>query len=157
MLGPGKTKVRIDARVSGRWRPCGKRPPCPWRRRILGPHPLHFLRQRLQAEGYRPIAELLRAPAGGGKGVAGLVTHRQRPATAHGTVFLTLEDESGRINVIVWPSQVEPWRRAILQGRLLGVRGKLERDGRVCHLIAQSLTDYSQWLGELATRSRDFC
>ncbi|MGC8467953.1 MAG: error-prone DNA polymerase, partial [Acidithiobacillus sp.] len=71
----------------------------------LGPHPLHFLRQRLQAEGYRPIAELLRAPAGGGKGVAGLVTHRQRPATAHGTVFLTLEDESGRINVIVWPSR----------------------------------------------------
>ena len=123
----------------------------------LGPHPLHFLRPHLQAEGCRPIAELGRAFAGGARRIAGLVTHRQRPATAHGTVFLTLEDESDRINVIVWPSQVEPWRRAILQGRLLVVSGTLEREGRVRHLIAHRLEDYSHWLGKLATSSRDFC
>jgi len=123
----------------------------------LGPHPLHFLRGNLHRKGCRPIAELMQAPSGSGGRIAGLVSHRQRPATAHGTVFLTLEDESGRINVIVWPRWVEPWRRAILQGRLLVVGGKLEREGQVCHLVAQSLEDCSPLLGRLATQSRDFC
>ena len=87
---------------------------------------------------------------------AGIVTGRQRPDTASGVVFVTLEDETGSVNVVVWRDLGERQRRELLGARLLGVHGILERDGEVVHLIAGRLTDHSALLGQLATASRDF-
>ena len=92
--------------------------------------------------------------------VAGLVTHRQRPDTARGTLFVTLEDETGTVNVIVWPRLVERFRTAVLGARLMTVYGIWQRDeatgGRVTHLIARRVVDHSALLGTLAAQSRDF-
>jgi error-prone DNA polymerase len=88
--------------------------------------------------------------------VAGLVTGRQRPGTANGTVFLTLEDETGNINVIVWKRTQELFRKALLNGRLLLIKGNIETDGSVVHVVAGQLHDYSDRLDQLAIRSRDF-
>jgi error-prone DNA polymerase len=87
----------------------------------------------------------------------GLVTVRQRPGTAKGVLFLTLEDETGNVNVIVWPSLVEQQRREVLSAPLLGVYGVWQREGEVRHLVAKRLVDLSHLLGALDTRSRDFC
>ncbi len=87
---------------------------------------------------------------------AGLVTCRQRPDTASGVVFVTLEDETGCINVVLWRDLVERQRREMLGARLLGVQGVIEREGDVVHLIARRLFDHSALLGPLAAASRDF-
>jgi len=102
-------------------------------------------------------AESMRAlPHGARAAVAGLVTCRQRPDTASGVVFVTLEDELGNVNVVVWARLVERQRRELLGARLLGVEGSIERDGEVVHLVARRLVDYSALLGPLSTASRDF-
>ena len=81
--------------------------------------------------------------------VAGLVITRQRPGTASGVIFLTLEDETGIANVIVWPKMYERFRRAVIAGRLLRVTGQLQREGSVHHLIAWKIEDLSSWLDQL--------
>lgn len=81
--------------------------------------------------------------------VAGLVITRQRPGTASGVIFITLEDETGTINVIVWPKTYERFRRAVIAGRLLRVTGKLQREGMVTHLIAWRIEDFSDLLDAL--------
>ena len=102
-------------------------------------------------------AEKLRTAAPGSLGrAAGLVIGRQRPQTASGVVFVTLEDETGCINVVVWRDLVERQRRELLGARLMGVQGVIERDGEVVHLIANRLSDRSRLLGALQTVSRDF-
>ena len=88
--------------------------------------------------------------------VAGLVTQRQRPGTAKGTVFVTLEDEHGMVNVIVWPHLAVRQRLALLQSRLLAVRGRWEQVDGVSHLVAADLRDLSALLGGLQAPSRDF-
>ena len=88
--------------------------------------------------------------------MAGLVTCRQRPDTASGVVFVTLEDETGCVNVVVWRNLVDSQRRELLGARLLGVQGSIERDGDVVHVVARRLLDYSALLGPLAAPSRDF-
>ncbi len=87
---------------------------------------------------------------------SGLVTHRQRPETAKGTVFVTLEDETGAVNVIVWPRIADTQRKPLLAARLLTVYGQWQREGDVMHLVASRLIDHSEMLQGLATRSRDF-
>ncbi len=87
---------------------------------------------------------------------AGIVTGRQRPDTASGVVFVTLEDETGNVNVIVWRDLGERQRRELLGASLLGVYGVVEREGEVVHLVAQRLVDHSALLGRLETASRDF-
>ena len=87
---------------------------------------------------------------------AGIVTGRQRPGTASGVIFLTLEDETGLANVIVHPKLAVRQRRELLSARLLGVLGVLQREGEVVHLIAKRLMDHSELLGQLPTCSRDF-
>ena len=126
----------------------------------LGRHPLALLRpwlDRLRAE---PASSLAVLPHGRIVRASGLVTHRQRPGTAHGTLFVTLEDETGTINVIVWPRLVERFRTAVLSARLMTVQGVWQRDadsgGRVAHLVARSVADHSVLLGDLMTGSRDF-
>lgn len=81
--------------------------------------------------------------------VAGLVVTRQRPGTASGVIFLTLEDETGIANVIVWPKTYERFRRAVIAGRLLRVTGQLQREGSVHHLIAWKIEDLSAMLDRL--------
>jgi error-prone DNA polymerase len=120
-------------------------------------HPLTFLRDRLKARRFL-TAEQLNA---GGDGMiaraCGLVTVRQRPMTAKGTVFLTIEDETGPINVIVWPAMVERYRREVYQSALLAVYGQWQNKSNVRHLVSMMLVDMSHLLGQLETSSRDFC
>jgi error-prone DNA polymerase len=122
----------------------------------LGRHPLALLRRRLQRLRLTPAAELHALPNGRPARTAGIVTGRQRPSTAKGVVFVTLEDETGYINVVVWNDLVERQRRELLGSSLLGVDGVLQKDGEVVHLVARRLTDYSSLLGKLKVESRDF-
>jgi error-prone DNA polymerase len=122
----------------------------------LGRHPLALLRSRLARLRFATADELKLLPGGTPARAAGIVTGRQRPGTASGTVFVTLEDETGYVNVIVWPHLIESQRRELLGARLMGVEGVLEREGEVMHLIARRLTDHSALLGKLETASRDF-
>ena len=122
----------------------------------LGRHPLALLRPRLKRMKLVTAAELALLPDGQITRVAGIVTCRQRPGTASGVVFVTLEDETGYINVVVWSRLVERQRRELLGSRLMGVEGKLQREGNVIHLLARRLTDHTRLLGTLATASRDF-
>jgi error-prone DNA polymerase len=125
-------------------------------RLTLGRHPLALLRSHLRKRGLLPSEEMHKLAHGSTARVAGLVTCRQRPDTASGVVFVTLEDETGNINVVVWNRLVERQRRELLGARLLGVHGSIERDGEVVHLVARRLVDYSALLGSLETASRDF-
>jgi error-prone DNA polymerase len=122
----------------------------------LGRHPLALLRARLGAEQLLPARALLDAGNGARVRTAGIVLMRQRPATAGGVTFLTLEDESGQVNVIVWESIASRQRRALLESRLLEVHGELQSQEGVTHLIARRLIDRTRLLGQLLTRSRDF-
>jgi len=122
----------------------------------LGRHPLALLRPRLRRMRLSTAAELRGFPHGRLARAAGIVIGRQRPDTASGVVFVTLEDETGSINVIVWRDIGEAQRRELLGSRLLAVHGVLERQGEVVHLIARQLVDHSVLLGKLATASRDF-
>jgi len=117
----------------------------------LGRHPLALLRDRLLT-----AEELSRLPHGSLARAAGLVINRQRPGTASGVTFLTLEDETGHVNVVVWHDLAERQRRELLGARLLAVYGTLERQGEVAHLIAGHLRDLTPLLGDLVTHSRDF-
>jgi error-prone DNA polymerase len=122
----------------------------------LGRHPLALLRGELKKMQIIETAALQSRPHGGRARVAGLVTCRQRPDTASGVIFVTLEDETGCANVVVWRRLLERQREALLGARLLGVQGVIERDAEVVHLIAHRLFDYSALLGPLAAASRDF-
>jgi error-prone DNA polymerase len=122
----------------------------------LRAHPLTLLRQRLGERRFVDSAALNRADDRQLARVAGIVVGRQRPGTATGIVFVTLEDEHGNVNVVVYPQLVEKQRRELLGARLLGVYGQVQREGRVVHLVAQRLVDLSPWLGALSARSRDF-
>ncbi len=122
----------------------------------LRQHPMAVLRDEMNRRRIIGLAALRRRPHGSGAHVAGLVTQRQRPGTAKGTIFVTLEDEHGMINVIVWPHVALRRRRDLLESRLLAVRGRWERVDGVEHLIAGDLYDMSELLGELQVESRDF-
>jgi error-prone DNA polymerase len=122
----------------------------------LGRHPLALLRPRLQRMKHVTAAQLMQLADGDTVRAAGIVTCRQRPGTASGVVFVTLEDETGYVNVVVWNTLVEKQRRELLGARLMGVEGKLQREGEVIHLIARRLTDHTRLLGALTTESRDF-
>lgn len=126
-------------------------------------HPLALLRARLRAQRLQTAAELRSAPHGRLVRACGLVTVRQSPGTAKGVTFLTLEDETGTVNVIVWPALKQRQRAELLHARLLAVYGQWQRDGpaagTVCHLIAGHLRDLTPLLGRLADTgpgSRDF-
>ena len=122
----------------------------------LGRHPLALLRTRLTRMGLVGVRRLAQCRAGKMIHIAGLVLCRQRPGSGSGVVFLTLEDEDGHSQIIVWPNIAERFHRQLLQARLLAVRGEVQREGEVVHVIARSLQDHSVLLGELRTRSRDF-
>lgn len=96
-----------------------------------------------------PAALLDRAPAGARVAVAGLVLCRQRPGTAKGVIFITLEDETGPCNVVVWAKIYERFRRAVISGRMLRVTGRLQRQAGVVHVVAEAIDDISPLLDRL--------
>ncbi|UXA52406.1 error-prone DNA polymerase [Xanthomonas prunicola] len=122
----------------------------------LRQHPMALLRPQMRQRRILGLRDLQGRRHGSGVHVAGLVTQRQRPATAKGTIFVTLEDEHGMINVIVWSHLALRRRRALLESRLLAVRGRWERVDGVEHLIAGDLHDLSDLLGDMQLPSRDF-
>ncbi len=119
-------------------------------------HPLALLRGKLNERGVIPTQELWERPNGQLVTTAGLVITRQRPGSAGGVTFVTLEDEVSHVNLIVWERVANAQRTALLESRLLEVRGKLQREGDVLHVIAQRLTNLSALLGDLVVESRDF-
>jgi error-prone DNA polymerase len=119
-------------------------------------HPLALLRDKLAQRGVLPTQELWDQPNGKSVVTAGLVITRQRPGSADGVIFVTMEDETGYVNLIVWNSVAVAQRAALLESTLLEVQGKLQREGEVQHVIAQRLTNLSALLGDLTVASRNF-
>ena len=125
-------------------------------------HPLALLRSRLARMKLMSAEQLRPLPSGQTVRACGIVKGRQRPQTANGTIFVTLEDETGNVNVIVWSHVVEAWREPLLKSQLLAVQGTWQRDvdsgGEVRHLVATGFRDLTPLLGRLAesNRSRDF-
>jgi error-prone DNA polymerase len=119
-------------------------------------HPLALLRPQLQKRRLATADDIRAAPHGRIVRTAGIVIGRQRPDTASGVVFVTLEDETGATNVIVWRDLGDRQRRELLGARLLAVYGRVEREGSVVHILAGHLVDLTPMLGALPTRSRDF-
>lgn len=125
----------------------------------MGRHPLALLRPALARFRVETAEVLQHFPHGRLARASGIVTHRQRPSTASGVVFVTLEDETGQINVIVWPQLVERFRQAVLGARLMTVYGIWQKDddtGQVRHLVARRVEDHTSLLGQLSIHSRDF-
>jgi error-prone DNA polymerase len=119
-------------------------------------HPVSFLRADLQAQRIVRCAELAKARDGQHLTVAGIVLVRQRPGSARGVLFITIEDETGHANLIVWPSVFDRQRRLVLTASMLACRGKLQREGEVIHVIADQLTDLSPLLRSVGQREDNF-
>jgi error-prone DNA polymerase len=122
----------------------------------LGRHPLALVRNRLSEMKISNALEVGECLHGTRVHTAGLVITRQRPSSAAGVIFVTLEDETGYVNLIVWESVAQRFRRSLLGAALLGVVGKVQKEGIVLHVVAERLYDHSRLLGPLVTRSRDF-
>ena len=122
----------------------------------LGRHPLALLRKKLDRLQMLTAARIHSSEHGSFIRTGGIVTNRQSPSSASGVIFVTLEDETGLVQVIVWPDLARRQRGILLQARLLAVEGKIQREGEVLHLIAGRLEDHSHLLGRLLTQSRDF-
>ncbi|HEY5568987.1 MAG TPA: error-prone DNA polymerase [Gammaproteobacteria bacterium] len=119
-------------------------------------HPLALLRARLKTLGIEALADVRALPNGAGTHSAGLVITRQRPSSAAGVTFVTVEDESGYLNLIVWERLAQRAREVLLGATLLGFKGKVQKEHDVVHVIAERLYDHSSLLGGLTARSRDF-
>ncbi|HVE50308.1 MAG TPA: error-prone DNA polymerase [Casimicrobiaceae bacterium] len=122
----------------------------------LGRHPVALIRDELTKQRMLTSQAVRNTPHGRMVRIAGLVIGRQRPDTASGVIFVTLEDETGVMNIIVWRDLSDRQRRELLGSRLMGVYGTLEREGEVVHVLAGKLVDLSPLLGELNAKSRDF-
>jgi error-prone DNA polymerase len=120
-------------------------------------HPIALLRPRLLKQRFLPSDVLHTFQNKQFARGCGLVTVRQRPGTAKGVLFITIEDETGPVNVIVWPALVDQFRHEVLNAKLLGVYGIWQTDGKVHHLVAKRLVDMSHLLGDFVAVSRDFC
>jgi error-prone DNA polymerase len=123
----------------------------------LRAHPLSFLRKNLDALGVTPARQLKTCDDRGAICVAGIVLVRQRPGTAKGITFVTLEDETGTANLIIRPAVWKRYRSAAAGATLMLAYGRLQRQAEVIHVLTTKLEDFSQRLRELGSQSRDFC
>ncbi len=119
-------------------------------------HPLQLIRHHLDRYNYQAADRLPTMSDGQTINVAGIVITKQRPGTASGVTFVTLEDETGYINLVLWKQVAETYRAALLNAKLMGVRGELQIKDKVIHVIAKQLVDHSDMLGNLLVKSRDF-
>ncbi|WP_254909393.1 helix-hairpin-helix domain-containing protein, partial [Acetobacter senegalensis] len=124
-----------------------------WLGLSLRDHPVTFLRADLQKQGILSCRRALNAKDGKRVTVAGLVLVRQRPGSADGVVFMTLEDETANMNVIIWPDLFDANRRIVLGGQMLAVKGMLQKEGEVVHLVAKEIRDLSGLLADVGNRS----
>ena len=115
----------------------------------LKAHPVALLRRRLAGDGYLESRSLDHMAHGRWVKVAGVVVTRQRPGSANGVIFITLEDETGNANLIVWPQTFERFRRTVLQATMIGVDGRVQREGMVVHILAERLVTLDRLLGRL--------
>ena len=122
----------------------------------LKAHPMSLLRERFRTERIRACGELRGLSHGAWTAVAGLVLVRQRPGSAKGVVFMTIEDESGVANAVVWPKALERFRKVVMQARLILIRGRIQRHEDIIHVIASQLVDLSERLGDLGERDEIF-
>ncbi len=116
----------------------------------LKAHPMAFMRKSMQKQGFIDTAQLKHSRPWQRVKMAGLVLIRQRPGTAKGVCFITIEDEVGVANIVVWPKVMEQFRKTVMQSRLLQIEGYVQRDVEIIHVVAQSLTDKSEVLQRLA-------
>lgn len=116
----------------------------------LKAHPLRFLRPHLEAARIVPCAALRTMKDGAFVRVAGVVLVRQRPGSAKGVVFMTLEDETGIANTVVWPNTLERFRKVVMAARLIVVSGRIQRHGDIIHVVSSKLEDRSPWLARLS-------
>jgi error-prone DNA polymerase len=116
----------------------------------LKAHPMSFLREACRAEGVIDNAQLKRKRNGANVAVAGVVLVRQRPGSAKGVVFLTLEDECAVCNAVIWPQVLEAHRAVVMGARLMLIRGRVQRTGEIIHVVASRILDRSHWLARLA-------
>ena len=122
----------------------------------LGRHPLALLRGRLRQHGVSSAAEVRALAHGSAVRACGIVLMRQRPGTAKGVTFLTIEDETGQLNLVVWERVGESQRRPLIEAQLLEVHGDCQQQGGILHVVVRRLIDRSALLGRLRLRSRDF-
>jgi len=121
----------------------------------LKAHPVAFMRTRLAARSILRSDALDKVKSGERVTVAGLVLVRQRPGTAKGVIFMTLEDEAGVANVIVWPKAFERLRAIVIGARFVAVAGKLQNEAGVIHIIAERMEDLTPMLGQLSAEGRE--
>jgi error-prone DNA polymerase len=122
----------------------------------LRQHPVSFVRDEIRRLGAVPCAALPDLTPGKRVTVAGIVLVRQRPGSAKGVVFATIEDETGHANIIVWPNVFERQRRIVLAARMIACRGLLQRESDVIHIVADELTDLSDLLASVGQRNTPF-
>jgi error-prone DNA polymerase len=122
----------------------------------LRSHPVSFLREDLGARGIVTCAEAMAARDGCWLEAAGLVLVRQMPGSAKGVMFITIEDETGIANLVIWPKVLEDHRRVILSARMIAVHGRIQREGEVVHLVAQHLADLTPELASVGERDIAF-
>ena len=122
----------------------------------LGRHPLALLRARLDELDILDARSVAGLTAGARVRSAGLVITRQRPSSASGVTFVTLEDETGYLNLVIWDSLAQSERRIVRGAALSADVGKVQKEAGVLHVIAERLFDHSELLGDIVTRSRDF-
>ena len=118
-------------------------------------HPMAFMRGTLRAKGMAAAADLKNLPDGRYVKIAGLVLFRQRPATAKGTIFVTIEDETGAANLIVWPKTAAQYRRAVFGAKVLLCEGVLQKESNVIHVVSRHLTDWTPLLKNLQPGQSD--
>jgi DNA polymerase III alpha subunit len=122
----------------------------------LARHPLALLRPKLGESGWITASEVAGLPDGAAVKTGGIVVTRQRPGAAGGVIFVTLEDETGYVNLVIWSRIADAHRKVLLGARLLGVSGRLQRAGEVRHVVVDRLEDRSALLGSLAAPARNF-
>jgi DNA polymerase-3 subunit alpha len=122
----------------------------------LARHPVALLRPRLESSGWITAAAAAGLPDGAAVATGGIVVTRQRPGAAGGVIFVTLEDETGYVNLVIWSRIADAHRKALLGARLLGVTGRMQREGEVRHVVVETLEDRSALLGGLAAPARNF-
>jgi len=119
-------------------------------------HPMAFLREELRAKGMITAADLKKLNDGKFVKIAGLVLFRQRPGTAKGTIFITMEDETGAANLIVWPKMAETYRRAVFGAKVILCEGTLQKESNVIHVVSRRLTDWTPMLRRLQSKASAF-
>ncbi|MEY9832483.1 DNA polymerase III alpha subunit [Sinorhizobium fredii] len=156
--GAGSTDLQVEAAVTLPDMPAGEHVIHDYRYLTLSlkAHPVSFMREDFARMGILSSRDLAKTPAGRRVTVAGLVLVRQRPGSANGVIFMTIEDETGVANIIVWEKTFQKYRPQVMGSRLIKVRGRLQSESGVIHVVAEYMEDMTPMLGLLRKEARRF-